>query len=109
MDLIDIARDFGTEEQCLAYLVQMHWPEGVRCVVCGSNRISAFERKNRGGKVKHLYQCLEPTCKEMFSACSAVRSEFSRVSRMRSSLNRWATGSASLATRAPSRPRILGR
>lgn len=68
MNLIDIAQDFGTEEQCTKYLVQMRWPDGVKCVLCGSARVCDFVRKSRSGKMKQLFQCLEPNCKEMFSA-----------------------------------------
>ncbi len=81
--LIDVAKDFGREEQCLAYLEAMRWSEGVRCVKCGSNKISKFstqdgtrKRKNRKtGEVefvlvpsRHLYECLNPECRHQFSA-----------------------------------------
>ena len=74
--LIDVSREFATEEQCLAYLERLRWPDGVMCAECGSNRISKFkakgrERTNRKGETvrspdRHLYQCL--TCKHQFTA-----------------------------------------
>jgi len=79
--LIDVTKKFGTTEACVAYLEAMRWPEGVRCPVCGCDKVSKFvtnettrERKNRKGIVKtvrvparYLYTCLEPTCGSQFS------------------------------------------
>jgi hypothetical protein len=76
MKLIDVAKDFASEEACLAYIETMRWPDGVACLACGCKRISQFvavgrERTNSKGDVvrspdRHLYQCLE--CKHQFSA-----------------------------------------
>jgi ISXO2-like transposase domain/Transposase zinc-ribbon domain len=79
--LIDVKAKFGTTEQCVQYLEATRWPNGVRCLVCGCDKISKFvtnettrERKNRKGIVttvrvpaRHLYTCLEPTCGFQFS------------------------------------------
>jgi transposase-like protein len=73
MNLIDVTQQFATDEQCLAYLEAMRWPDGVRCPTCGNNRISRIERKSDTKNVrKSLYQCLEPTCKQQFSATSGT-------------------------------------
>jgi Transposase zinc-ribbon domain len=45
MNLIQIARELGTEQECFAFLEKQRWPDGVRCAVCGFNRISRIERK----------------------------------------------------------------
>ncbi len=81
--LIDIQKQFGTDEQCLAYLEAMRWPDGVRCVKCDSDKISKFttkegSRKRRNRKTgefdivpvpaRHLYECLNPECRHQFSA-----------------------------------------
>jgi transposase-like protein len=81
MNLIDVNEQFSTDEQCLAYLEAARWPDGVRCPVCGCERISRIQRKKAiverkkpdGSTRKHkqrigVYQCLEETCKEQFSA-----------------------------------------
>jgi hypothetical protein len=73
MNLIDVHKAFGTEEQCLAYLEQMRWPDGVRCVTCGSKDVSSITRKSKKeNKRETIYQCLEPTCKQQFSATSGT-------------------------------------
>src|SRR5271170_6031572 len=74
MNLIDVTQHFATDEQCLAYLEQMRWPDGkVRCSTCGNDRISRITRKSATKNVrKSLYQCLEPTCKQQFSATSGT-------------------------------------
>ena len=73
MNLIDVTKQFGTDEQCLAYLEAMRWPDGVRCPVCGAKEVSRVERKKASKNKRHtLYQCLEPTCKTQFSATSGT-------------------------------------
>jgi transposase-like protein len=76
MNLIDVNEKFATDEQCLAYLEQMRWPDGkVRCTVCGCDRISRITRKvseKSKNKRAQLYQCLEKTCKQQFSATSGT-------------------------------------
>ena len=78
--LIDVTSEFATEEQCLGYLENMRWPEGVQCLACESQRISKFQTKESTRKrfskklgnvevrvpSRHLYQCLE--CGRQFSA-----------------------------------------
>lgn len=74
MNLIDVTKAFPTDEECLQYIEKMRWPDGkVRCPVCGNDRISRITRKSQTKNVrKSLYQCLEPTCKQQFSATSGT-------------------------------------
>lgn len=75
MNLIDVNEKFKTEESCWNYLEQMRWPSGIRCVTCGHDKVSVIARKvskiteNKRGK---LYQCLEPSCQQQFSATSGT-------------------------------------
>lgn len=75
MNLIDVNEKFKTEESCWNYLEEMRWPDGVRCVTCGNDKVSVITRKvsseteNKRGKI---YQCLEPTCNQQFSATSGT-------------------------------------
>jgi transposase-like protein/DNA-directed RNA polymerase subunit RPC12/RpoP len=80
--LIEVTKQFATEEQCIAYLEALRWPEGVECVGCTSKRISKFTTKEakrkprldkKTGKMvepvvppRHLYECL--SCGKQFSA-----------------------------------------
>ena len=85
--LIAIQRELGTEEQCLKFLENVRWPEGVRCLKCESPRISKFstvegtrnyknpktgEIEERTVPARHLYQCLESICKHQFTAMSGT-------------------------------------
>ena len=73
MNLIDVNEKFSTDEQCLAYLEAMRWPDGVRCPVCGNEKISKITRKTASkNKRAQIYQCLEKTCKQQFSATSGT-------------------------------------
>ncbi len=74
MNLSDVVRDFPTEEACENFLAAQRWPEGVRCISCGSDRISRTVREEkvyeRPGKkprrvpAARLYDCA--ACKKQF-------------------------------------------
>ena len=86
MNLIDVSRTFQTEDECLAYLEGMRWPEGIRCPTCGSDQVSRTTLSNdtvkrtdkKTGKVREhkrrtrVLQCLEPTCKQQFSSTAGT-------------------------------------
>jgi transposase-like protein len=73
MNLIDVTQQFRTDDDCLAYLESMRWPDGIRCPVCGCDRISKITRKPGGdNKRTRIYQCLEATCKQQFSATAGT-------------------------------------
>ncbi len=84
MNLIDVTRQFKTDDDCLAYMELMRWPGGIRCPVCSCERISKITRRTgivTRGKTKgeerrnqrtRIYQCLEETCKQQFSATSGT-------------------------------------
>jgi transposase-like protein len=85
ISLIEVYKAFGTTEACLAYLEAARWPEGPRCLDCGSAKVSKFvtnetvrETTDDHGAVikkarvpaRHLYQCNEESCRLQFSATS---------------------------------------
>lgn len=73
MNLIDVSKHLATDEQCLAFLEKVRWPDGVRCPICGNDKIGNIERKSRSkNKRTQLYVCLEPTCRNQFSATSGT-------------------------------------
>ena len=41
MNLIDVNEKFATDEQCLAYLEQMRWPDGVYAALYAAATVSA--------------------------------------------------------------------
>ena len=73
MNLIDTTKAFATEDQCLDFLEKMRWPDGVRCPVCGNDKISRITRKTESKNNRdRSYACLEPTCKHRFSATAGT-------------------------------------
>ena len=73
MNLIDVTEQFKSDDDCLAYLESMRWPDGIRCPVCGCDRISKITRKTKSkNKRTRIYQCLESTCKQQFSATNGT-------------------------------------
>src|ERR1017187_6903839 len=74
MNLNEVHKRFSEDEQCLQYIAEMRWPDGiVRCPTCGSDKIVKVEReatsKNRR---KWFYLCQEPTCHQHFSPTSGT-------------------------------------
>jgi transposase-like protein len=86
LSLIEVEKQFGTEEKCFAYVAAARWPEGVRCLKCGSDKVAPFktnettrERKNKKGEVRevrvparYLYQCNAEGCRHQFSATAGT-------------------------------------
>ncbi len=74
MHLIDVSKTLVTDEQCLAFLEKMRWPDGVvRCTTCGNDKVSRITRKTASkNKRAQVYQCLEPTCKQQCSCTSGT-------------------------------------
>ena len=82
MNLIDVTKQFPTDDECLKYIEQLRWPDGVvRCPVCGCDRISRVTRTNvrkdgspskKTNILKSVFQCFESTCKQQFSGTSGT-------------------------------------
>src|SRR5580704_232348 len=76
MNLIDITKKFQSDAECFEFLEMQRWPDGtVRCVTCGNDKISRITRKTSAttkNKKAQIYQCLEKTCKQQFSATSGT-------------------------------------
>ena len=84
MNLIDITQQFQNDNDCLDYLELIRWPDGPRCPQCGSDSVSKITRKIAGkNKRTRIYQCLEKTCKQQFSATSGTMFNDSHVPLMK--------------------------
>lgn len=46
MDLMKLITKFDTDEKCRIALEKLRWPEGVRCIRCGSEKISRNYKRN---------------------------------------------------------------
>ena len=84
MNIREVSEKFATDEQCLAYIERMRWPDGVvRCPQCGSKTIARVERNvEKKGKNKRgwFYLCQEKTCRNQFTPTSA-RYSMTRICR----------------------------
>jgi transposase-like protein len=68
MNLIEVTRQFKTEDDCLDYIEKARWSKGLCCIRCGSVKISSFRRESADKNVRNrLYQCLEKECGYQFS------------------------------------------
>src|SRR5229473_7292066 len=73
MRMIDIHKQFTTEDKCLDYIEKMRWPNGVCCVHCGVLNVSQITREKKGKNQRtRIYQCLDKECGKQFSATSGT-------------------------------------
>ncbi len=72
MKLIDVHKQFATEEACLDYLEHSRWPSGLACLKCGSLKVSRVNPKDKRGKTRRIYQCLERPCLHQFTATTGT-------------------------------------
>ena len=63
--IFEIVSKFSTEEQCIAHFEHIRWPNGLRCLRCGSERVMKFDSHGKTGKVRHLYECVD--CRYQYS------------------------------------------
>jgi transposase-like protein len=61
MNIIQIFKQFPTQESCVKYLEEKRWHGKPVCVYCGSDKVSNHQEKNRSSRL----QC--STCKKSFS------------------------------------------
>jgi transposase-like protein len=76
MNLIDVARNLSTDDQCLDFIEKVRWHGKIRCPECGNDKVSRITRtvdqskaraEKKQNKRTRYYACLEPTCKQQFS------------------------------------------
>jgi len=73
MKLIDVTKQFTTDDKCLDYIEKMRWPNGVCCIHCGVLNVSKITREKKGKNQRtRIYQCLEKECGKQFSATSGT-------------------------------------
>jgi transposase-like protein len=72
MNLIDIVKTFTTDDHCTEYLAQLRWPDGVRCVTCGADKVKQYTSPTKKQPGRKIYECQEPTCKQQFTATSGT-------------------------------------
>lgn len=72
MNLIDVQKTFKTDDECMEHLANMRWPDGVRCVTCGSAEVKQYVSPTKKQPTRKIYQCAEPTCKEQFTATAGT-------------------------------------
>jgi len=70
MNLLQVAKNFATEDMALAYLVVTRWPNGVHCLACDSARVYTITTKGKTGRKIHLYECGD--CGLHFSATTGT-------------------------------------
>jgi hypothetical protein len=72
VNLRDLESRFSTPEKCLLFIELQRWPQGVRCVTCGSDKVYRVKSKSKKQVVRYLYECAEKTCQQQFTATSGT-------------------------------------
>ncbi len=57
MNLFSLAKEFPTEEAALDYWVKIRWPDVVKCVECGHDKVYQIDTKGKTGKPCRKYEC----------------------------------------------------
>jgi transposase-like protein len=70
MRLYEVATKFADERHCIEHLVNMRWPNGVRCVACNSDWVARYESHGKTGKFRRVYECGD--CHKQFTAQSGT-------------------------------------
>jgi transposase-like protein len=70
MNLLSICKTFATEDQALDYLIKQRWPDGVKCLGCGHNKVYNLATKGKTGKPCRLFECAD--CGLHFSATTGT-------------------------------------
>ena len=70
MNLLSITKRFQNEDDALDYLIRHRWPDGVRCLACGHEKVYKITSKGKTGKPCRLFECAE--CKLHFSATTGT-------------------------------------
>jgi transposase-like protein len=47
MNLVKLIEQFRSEDRCRSYLEHLRWPEGIRCINCGSDSVSRIKTRNQ--------------------------------------------------------------
>jgi transposase-like protein len=72
MNIIDIHKTFKSDDQCTEYLAKLRWPDGVRCLTCGTDKVKQYSSPTKKQPSRKVYECQEPTCKQQFTATSGT-------------------------------------
>jgi len=70
MNLLNVAKNFQTEDQALDHLIKSRWPDGARCLACGHEKVYAIATKGKTQKPCRLFECAE--CGLHFSATTGT-------------------------------------
>jgi transposase-like protein len=70
MNLLNVTRNFRTEDEALDYLIKQRWPEGVRCLACDYDQVYTIATRGKTNKPCRLFECAE--CKLHFSATTGT-------------------------------------
>lgn len=74
MNIREAHAKFSDDEQCLTYIQEMRWPDGiVRCPVCAGKEVKRVERSAKSkNRRKWFYLCLEKSCHNQFTPTSGT-------------------------------------
>ncbi len=72
MNLRELQTKLDTQEKCLAFIEKLRWPDGIRCMTCGCDRISRIKSSSKKQTVRYIFECLEPTCRQQFTVTSGT-------------------------------------
>jgi len=70
MNLLNVTKNFKTEDEALDYLIRQRWPNGVRCLACDHDKCYQIATRGKTNKPCRLFECGD--CKLHFSATTGT-------------------------------------
>jgi len=70
MNLLNVTKNFKTEDEALDYLIRQRWPNGVRCLACDYDKCYQIATRGKTNKPCRIFECGD--CKLHFSATTGT-------------------------------------
>lgn len=70
MNLVDVIREFKTDNECRNYLEKLRWPNGVRCLRCNSSQVRRLSVPDKKQRVREIIECKR--CEYQFSVTAGT-------------------------------------
>jgi transposase-like protein len=70
MNLVEVIREFKTDDDCRNYLEKLRWPDGVRCIRCKSSQVRRLSVPDKKKRIREIVEC--KSCAYQFSVTAGT-------------------------------------
>lgn len=65
MNLVEVIKEFKTDDECRTYLEHLRWPDGVKCLRCQSANVRRLSVPDKKRDLREIFEC--KICEYQFS------------------------------------------